>query len=130
MVLLLMLAACKGHEMKDGIYKALSSKDERGAYGEITITIKDDRITDCEFLTWQENGKLKDENYGKSPGSTVTGKFYKKAQVAVAAMKSYADELVKSGDPARVDVISGATISHGQFQEAAKAALGKARSGN
>ncbi len=45
-------------------------------------------------------------------------------------MKSYADELVKTGDPAKVDAVSGATISYGQFQEAAKAAQDKARSGN
>ncbi len=123
LALLALLAGCKGDAMKDGVYKAQSSKDERGAYGEITVNIKDGKIADCQFVTWQANGELKDENYAKS----AKPDFYKKAQIAVAAMKTYADELVTTGDPAKVDSISGASVSYEQFQEAAKAALSQAR---
>lgn len=126
------LAACGGGgsaSYKDGTYTARSSvyegDDEGGSgYGEITITIKDGKITDAEFLTYEPDGTLKDENYGKTANNNQD--FYNKAQKAVAACTEYANKLVQTGSPSSVDVISGATISYDEFQEAADAALNEA----
>ena len=49
-------------------------------YGEVTITIKDNAITACEFKTYEENGTLKDENYGMVDGEIKNQDYYNKAQ--------------------------------------------------
>ena len=56
---------------KDGTYTACSEKyegDEAGngeGYGEVKITIKNGKITACNFKTYTLEGKLKDKDYGK-----------------------------------------------------------------
>jgi major membrane immunogen (membrane-anchored lipoprotein) len=118
----LSLGACGGsgnvetHE--DGVYTGVSSEDDDGAYGEVTIIVEGGAITDCTFVTWQKDGSFKDENYGKVNGEISNRDFYDKAQLAVAAMAQYADALVETQSPDAVDAVSGATIAHGQFLEA------------
>ena len=129
------LAACGGDSssatanLKDGTYTAQSSVyegDDQGGsgYGVITITVTDGKISQAEFLTYEPDGTLKDENYGKTANNNQD--FYNKAQKAVAACKQYAADLVSKGSVDNVDVISGATISYKEFQEAADAALADA----
>ena len=127
------LVACGGSSpqaaLKDGTYTAQSSVydgDDQGGsgYGVITLTVKDGKISEAEFLTYEPNGTLKDENYGKTANNNQD--FYNKAQKAVAACKQYAADLVAKGSVDNVDVISGATISYKEFQEAADAALAEA----
>ena len=125
------LSACAGGssaqaELKDGTYTAQSSVyegDDQGGsgYGVITVTVTDGKISQAEFLTYEPDGTLKDENYGKTANTNQD--FYNKAQKAVAACKQYAADLVAKGTVDNVDVISGATISYKEFQEAADAAL-------
>ncbi len=116
-------ASCSEKALQDGTFKGLSLKDEQGARGEIVITVKNQKITHCVYVTRQKDGSIKDENYGKLSGKTDNSQFYQKAQNAVSAMSAYAEELVKKGSPQAVDVISGATISYKQFQEAAADAI-------
>ncbi|MDR1571377.1 MAG: FMN-binding protein [Clostridiales Family XIII bacterium] len=108
---------------EDGVYTGVSSEDDKGAYGEATITIEGGRITDCAFVTWQKDGSIKDEEYGKVNGEISSQDFYDKAQLAVVAMGQYADALVEKQSPDDVDAITGATIAHGQFLEAVADAL-------
>lgn len=112
---------------KDGTYTGKSSEDDKGAYGEATVTIRDNKITDCRYVTWQSDGTEKDEEYGKVNGEISNRDYYDKAQLAVKAMQQYALELVNVQKPEEVDAISGATISHGQFVEAVKDALEEAK---
>jgi major membrane immunogen (membrane-anchored lipoprotein) len=42
-------------------------------------------------------------------------------------MERYAEQFAETGSLEKVDAVSGATIAHGQFVEAAEAALKKAR---
>jgi major membrane immunogen (membrane-anchored lipoprotein) len=107
----------------DGVYTGLSSEDDTGAYGEVTITVKDGAIAACAFVTWQKDGSVKDEEYGKVNGEISNQEFYDKAQLAVRAMRQYADALVELQSPEEVDAITGATIAHGQFLEAVADAL-------
>lgn len=111
---------------KDGTYTGKSGQDDRGAYGEVTVTIAGNKITDCKYVTWQSDGSIKDEEYGKVNGEISNRDYYDKAQLAVKAMQQYARELVEVQKPEEVDAISGATIAHGQFVEAVKNALKEA----
>lgn len=109
-----------------GVYTGQSSADDRGAFGEVTITIEDNAITDCQYVTFQEDGTPKDENYGKVDGQITDQEMYDKAQVAVTAMEKYAQQLVEVQKPEDVDGIAGATTTYTQFNEAVSIALGEA----
>lgn len=111
----------------DGTYTGKSSEDDRGAYGEATITIQDGKIADCKYVTWQKDGTIKDENYGKVNGQTANEDYYQKAQIAVSAMKQYAAQLVEVQKLEDVDAVSGATISFDQFTQAVTEALKEAQ---
>ena len=127
MLSLTLLSGCKSNpsqtSYKDGTYHAASSPDDNGAYGEVTITVKNGKITDCEYVTWQKDGTKKDENYGKVNGEISNQDFYTKAQTAVNAMDQYAKEFVEVQKLEDVDAVSGATISFDQFHEAVTNAL-------
>ncbi|MDR1291932.1 MAG: FMN-binding protein [Clostridiales Family XIII bacterium] len=107
----------------DGVYTGKSSEDENGAYGEVTITIEDGKVTDCAYVTWQKDGSIKDEDYGKVNGEISNQDYYDKAQLAVEAMSQYASQFAETGDLAKVDAVSGATNSYNQFSEAVADAL-------
>lgn len=119
---LIMLSAC-GAKLKDGTYEGRSTDDSRGAYGVVTLEIKDGKITSAEFLQYNADGTVKDENYGKEAGE----ENYKIAQKALDHSSEYPKKLVETQDVGKVDAITGATSSWKQFQEAAKDALAKAK---
>ena len=131
------LAGCGGAaEYADGtyqgessIYEVLDEDEEEGGdgYGVAEITIADNVITACTFTPYQTDGTVKDEEYGKADGEIANRDYYNKAQRAVRACAEYAAQLAETGDLKQVDAISGATISHEQFQEAVRNALDKAR---
>jgi major membrane immunogen (membrane-anchored lipoprotein) len=113
---------------EDGAYTGVSGEDDKGAYGEVRVTVEDGAIVSCEFVTWQKDGSVKGEDYGKVNGEISNQEFYDKAQLAVEAMSLYADKLVETQSLEQVDAISGATNSHGQFLEAVIDALEDAKS--
>jgi major membrane immunogen (membrane-anchored lipoprotein) len=126
LTVLSLLSGCGGsgaEALDDGVYSGVSSEDDDGAYGAVTITVEDGAITACEFVTWQKDGSVKDEAYGKVNGEISNQEFYDKAQLAVRAMQQYADTLVEVQSPDAVDAVTGATIAHGQFLEAVADAL-------
>ncbi len=133
--MLLALAGCgSGTAYKDGTYEGKSnvyvdeSGDDAGnGYGVVTLTIKDGRIADCTYLTYEVDGTLKDEEYGKEDGRVANRDYYNKAQKANAACKEYADMLVQNGQLKGIDAISGATINYNEFEEAVNDALDKAK---
>ena len=135
---LLLLAGCGGSAAyNDGTYEARSAEyinddgsEEGNGYGVISVTISGGAVTDCTFTTYELDGTLKGEDYGKKEGSIANKDFYNKAQKAVGACEKYAEALVMSGDPKLVDAISGATINYNQFREAADAALAQAEQKN
>ena len=133
-VIIAILTACGGSvKLADGSYEGTSSvytnpdgSDAGNGYGVVKITVKDNAITECTFKTYEPDGKEKDSEYGKKQGSVANRDFYNKAQKAVKACDEYANKLMQSGNPDDIDAISGATINHGQFVEAAKIALKEA----
>ena len=132
----LLLCGCSAN-YADGTYTAQSSvyeglEDEDGdeggdGYGVVTITVKDNIITDCEFTTYMTDGTVKDEEYGKKDGEIANQDYYNKAQRAVKASQNYAEQLAAKGDLKEVDAISGATISYDEFKEAVRLALKQAK---
>ncbi|MBQ6505666.1 MAG: FMN-binding protein [Flexilinea sp.] len=128
------LTACGGSvTYKDGTYTGQSAMyegedDGSGAgYGVVKLTIKDNKITACEYDTYELDGTLKDENYGKKDGEVANQDFYNRAQRAVRAVPMYAEKLLETGDLSKVDGISGATISYNEFKEAVTDALNQAK---
>ena len=129
-----LLSACGAKTYKDGTYtgqSAVFEGDEDGngdGYGVVTLTIKDNQITDCTFLTYEPDGTLKDENYGKVNGEVMNQDYYNKAQKAVQGSAQYAALFLESGslNPTDVDAISGATFSYDQFTDAVFDALKQA----
>ena len=105
------------------IYESDDGTDNGNGYGEVTLTIKDGAITDCEYLTYEVDGTLKGEDYGKVGGTIKNKDYYNKAQKANAACAEYAKMLVQNGQLEGIDAISGATINYNEFVEAVNAAL-------
>lgn len=109
---------------KDGTYTVESSLDDEFGKSVLTLTIKDKKIVSAEFAGYDLFGKLKDENYGSLTGKDSAD--YEKAQTAVKSTKIYPAQLVETQDLSKVDAISGASISYGQFVETANIALDEA----
>jgi major membrane immunogen (membrane-anchored lipoprotein) len=122
-----LLSACSKNALHDGVYEGQSEEDDTGAYGRVFITVKDGKIAACDFVTWQKDGTIKDEDYGKVNGEISNRDFYEKAQLAVRAMKRYAEQYAETQDLNAVDAVSGATIAYNQFLEAAEEAFMRAR---
>jgi major membrane immunogen (membrane-anchored lipoprotein) len=109
--------------MPDGSYVGKSSPDDTGAYAEVTLVFKNQQLENCTFVTIQEDGSIKDQDYGKINGEISNSDYYDKAQLAVQAMQSYAQQYQELKDLREVDAISGATIAYNQFVEAVQNAL-------
>lgn len=112
---------------KDGVYTAISGNDDKGAYGEVTLTIKDGEIADCKFITYQKDGKIKAEDYGKINGEISNRDYYEKAQLSVRAMKKYAEDFKAAKSLKGVEAVTGATVSYNQFAEAVEKTLSQAK---
>lgn len=117
----------------DGTYSGKSSvfqnddgTEDGNGYGEVSLTIEKGKITDCTFLTYEEDGTLKDQDYGKKGGQIANRDFYNKAQKAVASCSEYANQLVSNGQLEGIDAISGATINYNAFVQAVEDALNQA----
>jgi major membrane immunogen (membrane-anchored lipoprotein) len=135
------MCGCSGgsENYADGTYEGQSEKyvadtgfedeetdEDSSGYGVVSITIEDGKITACTFKTYEIDGTLKDEDYGKEGGEIANRDYYNKAQKAIAACDMYAESLVYAGRLDDVDAISGATVNYNEFNEAVKDALKKA----
>ncbi len=79
---LLFTGACQDKSTssyQDGSYIGKSVKDDDGAYAKVTLTFEDQKISDVQFVTYQKDGSIKDEEYGKSNGEIVNQEYYQKA---------------------------------------------------
>ncbi|MDO5729568.1 MAG: FMN-binding protein [Actinomycetaceae bacterium] len=127
----LLLSACSPPQlidtsipMQDGQYTGQSNPDEQGAVGTVTITVENGRITSTSYETIAADGHVKDEDYGKtSTGEIGNSAYYERAQAAVRSYEQYSQQLVDKQDPMSVDIISGATVAHSQFLQAAVRAV-------
>ncbi len=123
LTLLLALSVGCGGGLKDGTYSGMFTSTKDGATTSVNLTIKDQKIVDCELIAKDAKGDIKDENYGKDAGE----KNYQIAQKAVAGMKQYPALLVELQDVHDIEAISGASISLVEFRIAVQEALAKAK---
>ncbi|MCI7513276.1 MAG: FMN-binding protein [Schaalia hyovaginalis] len=131
----MMLAACSPSytidmsvPMRDGQWSARSNPDDQGAVGVITISVEGGDITKTVYETKRADGSDKDAEYGKdSSGQVFNEDYYARAQKAVESFARYSQQLTDEDDPAKVDVISGATVAHSQFMQAAIRAISAAQ---
>lgn len=129
------LTGCGGGAVsyKDGTYTGTSSvyvnddgTDDGNGYGVVELTIEGGKISDCTYVTYEEDGTVKGEDYGKEDGRIANKDYYNKAQKANAACAEYASQLVQNGQLDGIDAISGATINYKEFVEAVNDALKQA----
>ena len=131
----MLLAACQptydidmSLPMKDGVWKGQSNPDDQGAIGVITIVVENGDITNTIYETKRADGSDKGRDYGKdSSGQVFNEEYYARAQRAVDSFARYSQELTDKDDPTKVDVISGATVAHSQFMQAAIRAISAAQ---
>ncbi|MBQ8974158.1 MAG: FMN-binding protein, partial [Oscillospiraceae bacterium] len=77
-----LMTGCGSASYADGTYEGTSSvyegdEDGSGAgYGVVTLTISGGKITDCQYSTYEPDGTLKDEDYGKQDGEVANKDFY------------------------------------------------------
>ena len=132
-IILLSFSACGSSgagpvNYSDGTYSGRSSnfdEDENGngaGYGEVSIKIENNTITECTFRMYNLDGTLKDDSYG----ADLSRENRLKAQKAVQSADKYAAAVIGKGSADDIDVISGATISCQEFKEAVGDALKKA----
>ena len=113
---------------KDGVYKAVSGiKDDWGGNAEVTITVKDGKITDCEYLSSETDATMKGEDYGKTDGVIKNAGLYKIAQNAIKNAEKYGPKLVETQQLDKVDAIAGATVSYELFENVVGIALKQAK---
>ncbi len=110
---------------KDGTYtgqsRTMDANVDGDGYGVVTVTVENGAIVDVTFDAFLPDGTPKDKDYGKSGGN------YALAQKVLESKDAYAQDLLATGDPEAVDVVTGATFLHDQFEEAAKDALKQAQ---
>ena len=97
--------------LEDGVYVGKSDEDERGGYGEIRITIENEKITDVEYTEYSGDG---------NPKSKETGYEYEEA---LEAFEELPKQLIETQDVDEIDDFSGATGTSEKFRVAAKRAL-------
>ncbi|WP_105121264.1 FMN-binding protein [Streptococcus suis] len=110
--------------LKDGTYKAESSKDDYGYKIVHTLTVKDGKISESKFDYEAEDGSLKsaNEEYNK--------KMKDKAGVSAGeAIEQLNAALVEKQELSAVEVVSGATHTSEDFKKSAEALLAAAAEG-
>lgn len=120
------LTGCEPPNYQDGSYEAQSSPDEDGNYGRVKVTLEANRFISVDYQSYNKDGTVKDENYGRDRESSLNKGYYRKAQFAIKQVPVYAKMLLNVQDIDDVDTISGATIIHDQFEECIEIILDEA----
>jgi major membrane immunogen (membrane-anchored lipoprotein) len=113
-------------ELQDGYYMAIAAEyDSYGWQEYVTIYVNNDVIATVEYNARNSSGFVKswDMDYMRrmsAESETYPNEYF----------RSYVASLLDRQDPARVDVITGATNSHTSFQLLAQAAIDKAKAGD
>lgn len=113
-------------ELQDGTYKLEEKNlDKNGWKADFALTVKDGKITESNYDYLDKDGNLKSENeeYEKAmKEKTGTG--------PAEYIPELNAELVAKGDPADVEVVTGATHSSESFKKYAQQLVDAAKEGN
>ena len=112
-------------KMKDGTYTLTEKNDYNGYHTVFSIVVKDGKIAESNYDNVDKNGKskTKDADYEKN-----MKKVNKVGPVEYT--KALNESLVKTQNPAEVDVVSGATSSSTNFIAYAEQLVNAAQAGN
>lgn len=109
--------------LKDGEYKAAQDKyDDYGWKGQITVTVKEGKISAVDFDYVNKDNKLKSQDQGYIKA------MEDKTKINLAkAMEELEASLLSSQDASAVNAVSGATSTSNDFKALAEAALKDAK---
>lgn len=124
--MLLCLSGCGSKDkMKDGFYTAEMSDFSHGWKEYLCIMVKNDKIVYAEFNAKDPSGYIKawDNAYMKNmaPISGTYPNEYTRAYVA---------QLIETQNPDKVDMVTGASSSGGNFAKLSVAVIKQAKEGN
>ncbi|MFA7573240.1 MAG: FMN-binding protein [Lutispora sp.] len=108
---------------KDGTYTAKGDTDERGWTPEITVVVKDGKVSEVKYDEVRGLYKSEDAEYHKA------FKDAKNVDI-VAVYKQFGEALVAAQDSEKVAAVSGATGSFTNFKELTAEAIAKAKDGD
>lgn len=108
---------------KDGTYTAKGDTDERGWTPEVTVVVKDGKISEVKYDEVRGMYKSEDTEYHKA------FKDAKNVDI-VAVYKQMGEELVAAQDSEKVAAIAGATGSFTNFKALAAEAIAQAKDGD
>lgn len=112
-------------ELKDGSYKLEEKNlDKNGWKVDFTLTVKDGEITESNYDYLNKDGKLKSEDAGYQ--EAMKEKVGTGPADYIPALN---EELVAKGDPAEVEVVTGATHSSESFKTYAQQLVDAAKEG-
>ena len=123
--LVLLLAACGNQAgLQDGYYTAQASEFSHGWKEYITILVKGGSIVSVEYNAENASGFIKswDNAYMQSM-LHIQGTYPNEYT------RNYANQLLEGQSAENIDVVTGATSSHGSFQILAQAVLEQAQRG-
>lgn len=125
MIAACLLSGCGGNKMKDGYYTAEMSEFSHGWREYICIQVKDDTIVSAEFNAKDESGFIKawDNEYMRNMG-TVQGTYPNKYT------REYVQQLIDGQKDTKVDMVTGASHSGGNFTKLIAAAMEQAKKGD
>lgn len=121
LMVLIVLGGCQQNkklQYKDGVFKAESDRDENGWKSIINIMVEDGQITEVDYDEENSKGEKKsaDKDYSKSmedASGISPSDAYEQLEKA----------LINTQDPQKIDAVTGATGSSGNFKELAGKAL-------
>ncbi|MCI8483775.1 MAG: FMN-binding protein [Lachnospiraceae bacterium] len=124
LIFVILLSGC-GNKLKDGYYTAEMSEFSHGWKEYVCIQVKDDIIVSAEFNAKDESGFIKawDNEYMRNMGS-VEGTYPNKYT------REYVQQLIDGQKDTKVDILTGATNSGGNFTKLVEAAMEQARKGD
>ena len=118
--------ACGGKAgLQDGYYTAQAAEFSHGWKEYITILVKDGSIISVEYNAENASGFIKSWDNAYMQNMLHTNGTYPNEYT-----RYYANQLLEGQGEDGIDVIAGATSSHGTFQLLAQAVLEQARKGD
>ena len=121
-----LLAGCtSGTALQDGYYTAQMSQFSHGWREYITILVKGGSIVSVEYNAENASGFIKSWDNAYMQNMLHTNGTYPNEYT-----RYYANQLLEGQGEDGIDVIAGATSSHGTFQLLAQAVLEQARKGD
>lgn len=112
-------------ELQDGEYKLETPMSDNGWRTEMIMTVTDGKVASLDMESYDEDGnkKSEDEEYQKNMKD-------ESGTSSNEAVEQLTSQFVETGDPAQVDVVSGATHTSESFKKQARALLDAAKEGN